>query len=161
MFGVTARAEVLMIFLASRPSPEPWFAASDLEVTGYSKRNIAFVLEDLALCELLTARRMGNQLRYRLAERAHLGKLAPAAANAMFEKWHLRFHVFARIMTLHRRHTGASRAVLSVEARKLIRETSRVLAELDISAPVPDEPDDYADAIAEWALDRLLPSSLL
>ena len=161
MFGVTARAEVLMMFLVSRPSPEPWFTASDLEVTGYSKRNIAFVLEDLALCELLTARRAGNQLRYRLAERAHLGKLAPAAANALFEKWDLRFHLFSRIMTLHRDHAGTSRAVLSVEARKLVRETSRALAELDISAPLPDAPDDYADAIAEGALDQLLPSSLL
>lgn len=103
--------------------------------------------------------RHGARAQIQAAAEVLLQRLA--AAKALFEKWDLRFHLFARIMGLHRDQMGASRTVLSVEARKLISKTSRVLAELDISAPVPDAPDAYADAIAEWALEQLLPSSLL
>jgi len=161
MFGVTARAEVLMIFLTSRPSPEPFYSASDLQLTGYSKRNIAFVLDDLSLCELLTSRRSGNRVRYRLSERAHLSKLAPAAANASVTRWDLRFHLLASILRFAQEHGTGSRLARSVEARKLLKEKESVLEQLDLSAPTTEEPDAYWETLTNWVVNELIPPHLV
>lgn len=160
MFGVTARAEVLMVFLTDRSSSQPLLSASDLELTGYSKRNIAFVLDELARCEVLTPRRLGNQIRYRLNVRVPLSQLAPGAATAAVTRWDLRFRLLANVLWLLREHGASSQLVRGVEARKLLGDNDPILAQLDLSPPAPERPEEYWDTMTEWVSDELIPRQL-
>jgi hypothetical protein len=160
LFGTTARAEVLLAFIAARPSPEPFLSASDLAATGYSKRNAAFILADLALAGLLTERKVGNQLRYRLEKRPHPTKLAPGAQTAILTRWDLRFRAIAAARHLLSATEKKSPAVRSIEARRFITDLSATWDALDLQPPTPDEPNTYWDDVSAWLGRALAPEHL-
>lgn len=66
LFGVGARADIIASRFRDLAHPIPIIASSLTEV-GYSKRNIAEVLEKLTMGGLLTARLVQNQLQYQLS----------------------------------------------------------------------------------------------
>ena len=158
LFGTTARAEILLSFVASRPSPEPFLSASDLVTTGYSKRNVALVLADLAIAGLLTERKAGNQLRYRLERRAELTKLAPAAQSAGLDRWDARFRAItaARRFIIH--VEKRSPALAGLDALRFVDELSSTWSALGLSPPNPEEPAAYADELTAWLDRSLIPS---
>jgi hypothetical protein len=160
LFGNTARAEVLLAFIASRPSPEPFLSASDLVATGYSKRNVAFVLADLAQGGLLTERKFGNQLRYRLEQRAELAKLVPGSQGAILTRWDLRFRTLAAACRLFTATRSKSLTIQSIEARRFVTDLSDTWHVLDLTPPAPEEPTRYGADLATWIDQTLVPQQL-
>ena len=63
--GVGARADVLAELMSH---PDKWVVASDLNHLGYSKRNVARVLTELAESGLARSRRSRNALAFQLGE---------------------------------------------------------------------------------------------
>lgn len=155
LFGITARAEIVLAFLAARPSPEPFLSAADLVATGYSKRNVALVLADLALAGLLTERKLGNQLRYRLDQRAELRRLAPAAETALLTRWDLRFRILTAARHLFATIETKSPTVASLDARRFVSDHAVTWQHLDLEPPTPTSPDRYAADLATWIEEAL------
>ncbi len=62
VFGTGARADLLTFFLIHAKSD---FSASDLVEIGYSKRNLAWILEELCLSKLFDKLLIRNQQKYR------------------------------------------------------------------------------------------------
>lgn len=161
LFGNTARAEVLLAFITSRSSPEPLLSASDLVATGYTKRNVAFVLGDLAQAGLLSERKVGNQVRYRLEQRAELTKLVPGAQSAILTRWDLRFRTFAAARRLFAATEKKSPTIRSIEARRFVTDLSDTWHVLDLTPPEPEEPTEYWGDLAAWIDQTLVPQQLL
>lgn len=61
LFGVSARADVITALL---DWPAPDFGAADVVFVGYTKRNLADALDNLADAGLFYSRRVGNRLRF-------------------------------------------------------------------------------------------------
>ena len=70
--GVNARADVLAFLLTEEKED---FVASDLIETGYSKRQLAVILNDLAAAGVLSESQVRNQLRYTFVRRDQFIKL--------------------------------------------------------------------------------------
>ncbi|MBL4683566.1 MAG: hypothetical protein JKY37_03165 [Nannocystaceae bacterium] len=157
LFGVTARAEVI-VALSLGADREQFRTASDLTSTGYSKRNIALVLEDLSLCELVSRKTLGNRIGYRLDARANLWKLAPGLQVSSAVRWDLRLGLSnaARLM-VHRVETKKP-ILRSVEARRFVADGAERFDALEMTAPVPDVPEGYFELVSAWALAELLDS---
>jgi DNA-binding transcriptional ArsR family regulator len=160
MFGTTARAEIVLAFLAGRPSPEPMRTAAELVATGYSKRNVALVLPELAYAGLLTERRSGNQVRYRLDRRAELGALAPGASTAVLTRWDLRFALLTAARSMFDHAAKASAAVASVAGRAFVDQRAATFALLDLTPPEPSAPEAYRDELAAWLEATVVPPEL-
>ena len=102
MFGVTARAEVLLQFL--RPGMVQELATnmtlttSDLEDIGYSKPALSEVLSDLTAAGVLERFRRGNRDYYDLARREALLGLIGHALPATAPNWSVRFRVLASLI---------------------------------------------------------------
>lgn len=161
LFGNTARAEVLLVFITARPSPGPLLSASDLVATGYTKRNVAFVLADLAQAGLLSERKVGNQVRYRLEQRAELTKLVPGAQSAILTRWDLRFRTLAAARRLFAATEKKSHTIRSIEARRFVTELSDTWQVLDLTPPAPEEPTKYWADLAAWIDQTLVPQQML
>lgn len=154
LFGVTARAEVLLA-LSSGRSPPDFLAASELTSTGYSKRNIALVLEDLALCELLSTKRIANRVGYRLQSRAHLSKLAPAARTARLVPWGNRFALQIAALGMVESAENKSATLRSIEARRFVNDHAATLDALELDPPQVADPHRYFEDIVRWLLERV------
>jgi hypothetical protein len=155
VFGANARAEVLLELL-TRPSPGG-FTALALADVGYSKRNIALVLEDLALADMLLAKREANRLRYRIADADALERLlAPLPKTAGL--WHIKLPVVARFVELSRRLRGRDAVVQGIEARKVVHEIQNTPA-AETFAEVPTaSAETYWNALQEWLVDNVIAS---
>ncbi len=160
IFGVTARAEILLEFVGAAASPPAFFTASDLVSTGYSKRNVALVLGDLALAGVLAERRVGNELRYRLVRRAELGKLAPGCLTAVATRWDLRLSIVASTLALIEAAASKSATTRGVEARRLVLERETAWSMLDLTPPEVVEPARYLETLVEWIGREVLPEPL-
>jgi DNA-binding transcriptional ArsR family regulator len=161
LFGNTARAEVLLVFITARRSPGPLLSASDLVATRYTKRNVAFVLADLAQAGLLSERKVGNQVRYRLEQRAELTKLVPGAQSAILTRWDLRFRTLAAARRLFAATEKKSLTIRSIEARRFVTDLSDTWQVLDLTPPAPEEPTKYWGDLAAWIDQTLVPQQLL
>ena len=158
LFGTTARAEVLLEFVGR--SPELLLSASNLVATGYSKRNIAFVLADLALSGLLTERRVGNRIRYRLARRAELTSLAPGARTAILTRLDLRLRALAMARRLLHATASKSATIRSLEARRFAINLSATWDALDLAPPEPAEATAYHQDLTAWLAEQLISPQL-
>ena len=154
-FGANARAEILLELL-TRPSREGFTALALAEV-GYSKRNIALVLEDLALSGVLLAKREANRLRYRIADpRALEHLLAPLPKTAGL--WHVKLPIIARFVELSRRLRGRDAVVQGIEARKVVHEVEAALAAASLAGMPKASAETYWDALQEWLVDNVIAS---
>lgn len=154
LFGVTARAEVILALSTGEPGNR-FRTASDLSSTGYSKRNVALVLEDLALCELVTTKKLGNRVGYRLDAGARLTTLAPAIRAASMVRWDLRLALLLAISTMVDEVETKKPVLRSVEARRFATAHADDFDALGMTAPDVEDPETYFEVLAWWALEEL------
>lgn len=159
IFGVTARAEVLLGFLTTRPHGR-FLTASEFAFAAYSKRNIALVLDDLALSELLSERQLGNRLGFRLDRFSELSQLVPAANTATFTRWDVRLRVLSNLLLFATRTEAKQATVRSVEAVRFADDSYADLCLLDLSPPAVENPEEYWDIFVDWAVSAVAPRKL-
>lgn len=154
-FGASARAEVLLELL-TRARTDEGLTVLALSEVGYSKRNVANVLDDLVMAGILLAAREGNRVRYRVARPEvmtdALGPL-PSAPG----RWHLRLPIVAAFVELAVRLRGRDATVQGVEARKELRARAASLAAAGITAPGPSVMvETYWPALQAWLIENVL-----
>jgi hypothetical protein len=154
LFGVTARAEVILA-LSTGETGNRFRSASDLSSTGYSKRNVALVLEDLALCELVVTKKLGNRIGYRLDTGARLETLAPAIRSASMVRWDLRLALLIAASVMVDRAESKKPVLRSVEARRFASEHADDFDALGMTVPDVEDPEGYFDVLVSWALEEL------
>jgi hypothetical protein len=153
-FGVSARAELLHMLL-TMPSQSDWIAASTFTELGYGKRNLAVMLDDLALSGLLAVRRLGNANGYRLRDALAVRRLFDPLPQRS-GRLHLRMPIIARCVAFEQRTAGKEPVVRSVEIKRLLGELEAQLALLELEPPPVGDPKSYADAVSEWVVERII-----
>lgn len=102
MFGVTARAEVLLQFLRPGMTQESatnmTLTTSDLEDLGYSKPALIEVLAALTAAGVLERFRRGTRDHYDLARRDELLRLIGHPLPATAPNWAVQFRVLASLL---------------------------------------------------------------
>lgn len=156
LFGVTARAE-LILALASEAGQARTWAASDLTFTGYGKRNVALVLEELTLSGLVSTVAIKNRTEYRINRPTQLYGLIPALRAAKVPRWELRFAISIAAWTLAVAVESKSPIVRSVEARRFVETHGQTLAWLGLTPPPVQQPEAYFEQLMDWLLDTLGP----
>ncbi len=154
VFGANARAEVLLEMLTSA-SDEGWTALALSEI-GYSKRNIAMVLENLAMGGLLTSTNESNRVRYRLADRQALARIL-APLPELKGQWHLRLPIAAKFLELASRIERKDAVTQGVEAQKLVAKLQPDLIAVGALPKLPNAAvDTYWLALQTWLAQHLL-----
>lgn len=153
LFGVTARAEVILALCTAK---DDFVTASELSTTGYGKRNIALVLEDLALSEVVATKRIANRLGYRLEAKRPLAKLAPGLRTASLARWAERLALLIASLAMIDRVDSKAPTLRSIEARRFIEDHAHRLDTLELRAPAIDEPERYFEAIVDWVIEELV-----
>jgi hypothetical protein len=149
LFGASARADLVTFFLTHNRSD---FAVSDLSELGYSKRNLAILLEEISLSGLFEKHMLRNQLRYRLAKNDHLAAiLAPIPSYA--PSWFTILKILLPIRDCIIRNEQASESTLAVEIRNILISMQDLLHRLKLSAP-PFQSDlsSYLKVFGKWIL---------
>ena len=156
VFGANARAEVLLELLTRGARSDDGLTALALSEVGYSKRNIAIVLDELRLAGLLVAAREGNRIRYRLANPDALKRvLGPLPSFS--SRWHLRLPILAAFVELAERLHGRDALVQSVEARKTLEGLRSSITAAGITAPaLSAAADTYWPALQQWLIDHVI-----
>jgi hypothetical protein len=146
MVGVGARADVLTTLLGRT---DRWTRASELEYLGYSKRNVARVLGDLAEASLLQQRGERNSLTFRIANRAPWEHQL-RTKDLVWMRWDLAFELAFALLQLEAL-TAKPTAVQRVEGTKLRITLNTLASSLDLSNP-PEIRDREAplDALLRW-----------
>lgn len=149
VFGATARAEILLALLTEWSDSSQGATALALSEVGYSKRNIALVLEDLRLGGLLVASSEGNRVRFRVADPQALASvLSPLPSTS--GRWHLRLPIVADFVELARELHGKDARVQSLRARKRFSAHARTLEALGLKPPSHLTADTYWSGLQEW-----------
>lgn len=118
-FGVNARAEILLELLTRRTQHTQGLTALALSQVGYSKRNIALVLDDLVMSGIIVAAHEGNRARYSLADPEGLERVLRPLPRSV-GGWHLRLPVLAAFVELEHRLRNRDAVVQGIEARKTL-----------------------------------------
>jgi DNA-binding transcriptional ArsR family regulator len=149
--GVGARADVTCALL-SRTSA--WTRASDLASDGYSKRNVARILSELAEAGLVKSVREGNVISFQLDRAETLGELVGGQGLA-FPEWRLIMSLVARAMELEGLESRPE-SVRRVEAHKQRNQLSPIADLLRLAAPptTRGNPDAWEETMA-WAAHRV------
>ena len=154
VFGANARAEVLLEMLTSK-SDDGWTALALSEI-GYSKRNVALVLESLALGGVLTATSESNRARYRLTDRQALARVL-APLPVLSGHWHLRLPIVAKFLDLASRIERKDAVTQGVEAQKLVTKLQPDLVAVGGMPTLPNAAvGTYWPALQAWLAEHLL-----
>lgn len=156
-FGISARAEILHMLLTVRRQGD-WIGASAFTELGYGKRNLAGMLDDLVLGGLLSVRKLGNANGFRLRDAPAVRSLFNPVPERM-GRWHLRLPLASRFVAFVQRTTGKAPVVRSVEIKKLLGQVEPMLTLLELEPPPVKDPKNYADALTEWVVERVLTAS--
>lgn len=143
--GIGARADVLAELLGHDGS---WLIASDLKHLGYSKRNVARILAELADAGVARARTARNAVAYALQAPALLAQLL----NGQQLAWPAWAIVFAFVEKLQRMSVddGKSEAVRRVAGATAAARFAEASATLGLEGPVASGVDPWRAVIA-WA----------
>lgn len=146
--GVGARADVLAELLGHEGR---WLIASDLQHLGYSKRNVARVLSELADAGLVTSRADKNAVAFKLATPL----LAPMLQGERLA-WPAWAKVLAFVDNLQRLRDdeGKSEVLRRVAAVKAAARFDAESAALDLQRPVVPGDDPWS-AVVGWAEGQL------
>jgi DNA-binding transcriptional ArsR family regulator len=132
MFGVSARTEILRVFLLHPRSKRT--ASALAEATGYTKRNVAEACDLLVQAGVLTAKTVGNRFYYSLREvsplAAFVGPIPEIAPD-----WNALFRVVGAIRDLSDMSEEASADALIVETHQVARNIEEDLDLLGIEGP--------------------------
>lgn len=151
IFGTGARADLVTFFLVH---PNTGFSIAEVTETGYSKRNLAEVLDDLHFGNLFDRFMQGNQQRYRLSKNSPLFQmLIPIPEHA--PPWHLIFKVLLTLRACIHRTDTHSESTKVVELRTCLKEHEKSLQKLELVSPVfqnnfPLYLENFTEWILEW-----------
>lgn len=150
IFGTGARADLVTFFLTHAKSD---FSISDVTEIGYSKRNLAEILEELTLGKLFNKFLMGNQQRYRLIKNEQLRKvLGPIPKYA--PSWRLVFQVLLQLRACIHDNESLSESTQVVAIRNLLNALKNELQRLNLTPPsYQTNLHGYMNAFRDWLLD--------
>lgn len=149
IFGTGARADLVTFFLVHSNRD---FSIAEVTETGYSKRNLAEVLDDLHLGNLFDKFMQGNQQRYRLSKNSPLFQMLKPIPECA-PSWHLVFKVLLalRACILHTEHYSESTKV--VELRNCLKKHEKSLQKLGLVPPLfQNNFPLYLDKFNQWIL---------
>lgn len=150
LFGTGARADIVAFFLCQ---PESHFAASDLGVIGYSKRNLSAILDDFCLSSLFEKFLQRNQWRYRMSKRASLQQiLGPIPLSAPL--WAVIFHCLVQIRCCVDRIKNMAESSQAIELHTLLLHLQNQLSQLHITVPaMQSDTHMYLASFHKWLLE--------
>lgn len=154
-FGANARAEILLGLLTDWAGSTDGATALTLSEVGYSKRNVALVLDDLVMAGLVQTTHDANRVRYRLARPDELRALL-APIPRIGGRWHLRMPIIARFVQLAGRLRGKDPMVQAVEARKLLTDQQPEIMTLGLDLPRVATTERYWDGVQQWLINELV-----
>jgi len=149
IFGTGGRADVITFFLMHSSSN---FSALDLSMIGYSKRNIAEILDELCLGGILNKMLVGNQQRYYAIKNERLsGILNPIPRYA--PAWPLILEIIVKIRESVRRAEGKTDTLRAIEIRNVMALLEPKLNRLKLALPSMSENfSSYLTDFEEWFL---------
>lgn len=147
IFGPGARADLLTFFLTHTQTN---FAISEVIEIGYSKRNLAEILEEFSLGGLFDKFMLGNQLQYRLIKSTQLFKvLGPIPTYA--PSWRNILEILLPLRDCIKRTENSSESSKTVEIRNLLIDLQKNLQKLRLSPPsLQTNLHDYLNSFFEW-----------
>jgi hypothetical protein len=150
IFGTGARADLVTFFLTHTKSD---FSVSDVVEIGYSKRNLAEILEEFSLSGLFDKFMLRNQHRYRLMKNDQLiSILGPIPEYA--PSWRLIFEVLLRLRDCIKSTENSSESTRGVEIRNLLIALQKNLQRLSLTPPsLQTNFHAYLNSFREWLLD--------
>ena len=157
MFGVTARADILMRFLrpgmVHETSPNVTLTTIDLDDLGYSKPAISEALADLTRGGVLERFRRANRDHYDLSRRAALLGMLGHALPGSAPNWTTRFRVLAGLIEAEGTTREKKRIVQADAIHKVFDRHREQLERLSVKPP--SEILDWNE-IAVWTQRSLL-----
>lgn len=149
-FGVGARAEVLAFLLNEKYRD---FIASDLMETGYSKRRLAQILDDLAASGILSQSQVRNQLHYLFVKRVPFIKLLGGIPKKMIY-WDRILAVLLPIRACLQDVEDTPIGVRVIDMRNLLNKLSNQLLQIKLSPPpLQNDFEAYWNSVIKWILD--------
>ncbi len=150
LFGTGARADIVTFFLTHAKLD---FSASDVAEIGYSKRNLAEILEEISLSGFFDKFLLRNQQRYRLIKHDHLAKvLGPIPDYA--PSWRIILEIFLPVRDCIHRTENSSESTRVVEMRNLLMACQKNLKRLGLIPPsLQTNFHAYWHAFSEWLLE--------
>jgi hypothetical protein len=150
LVGASACSDVLAFLLSEKRED---FAISDLLGTGYSKRRLAAILEDLALAGILSKFQVRNQLRYTFARRNQLIKLLGNIPKNIIN-WDKVLAVLLPIRACLQAVEESPIGVRVIDMRNLLIQLSNQLLQLKLTPPpFQKNLEAYWNSVTEWILD--------
>jgi hypothetical protein len=150
IFGTGARADLITFFLTHKKSD---FSASDVSEIGYSKRNLAEILEEFCLSGLFDKFLLRNQNRYRLIKNDQLIKLlGPIPEHT--PSWRLIFEFLLPLREGINRTKNNSESTKVVEIRNLLMAYQKNLDRLNLIPPIwQTDFQAYLNSFSEWLIE--------
>ena len=153
VFGSNARAEILHELLVD--AGHGGKTALALASVGYSKRNVAFVLDDLVMAGLISKINEGNRAHYRVADSEALSRVLRPLPHRS-GRWHLRFPIIASFIEVEDHLRKRDISVQGVEARKLFLRHKAELEQLGFQAVIGSTVETYWATLQDWLVDNLI-----
>ena len=150
LLGTGARADLITLFLTESKTH---FSVSDTLEMGYSKRNLADILEELSISGVYEKSRLRNQSQYCLAKREFLsGLLGPVPERAPCWRCLIRVLLTCRETLIRNQHLSPT--TQGVELRNAIMDLAAPLNRLRVAPPALQESlAAYQEAVTHWLLD--------
>lgn len=149
LFGTGARADLITFFLTHEDTD---FSVSDTVEIGYSKRNLAEILEELWLSGLVDKSMLRNQLRYRLLNRENLIRILRPLPKCS-PSWRKLIEVILPIRDCLSRVHESSESTQVVEIRNLLINLEQKLKSLNLTPPsFEGDISHYLRLFTQWLL---------
>ena len=150
IFGVGARADLVTFFLTHTKQD---YSSSDVSEIGYSKRNLAEILDEFVLSGFFDKFILRNQLRYRMVKNDSLIKaLGPIPKYA--PPWQSLLEILLTIRDCILSSEEKSESTKVIEIRNQLLALEKKLLRLNISLPpFQKNYQAYLNAFSEWLID--------
>lgn len=152
LFGVGARADLLTFCLMEQKKD---YAISDFAQIGYSKRNLANMMEDFVSSGIFKSYRQRNQLRFAFVQREIFEKmLAPFPEHYIY--WQPFLEVIFALRTCLRKVENKADSTKAVEIHKLLLSLEDKLQQLNWTPPpMQTNFSNYWKQFSEWIIQSL------
>ncbi len=149
IFGVGARADVISFFLTQR---KPDFSASDVTEIGYTKRNLADVLESFVKANIFSMFTVRNQQRYSFPKRDQMIALLGALPKYA-PQWRNMLEVLLTVRACIQSIENKSESTQVVQVRNTLIRLEQMLQRLCLEPP-PLQSDfhAYLRSFGDWVL---------
>jgi hypothetical protein len=148
IFGVGARADILTELLYGSGK-----SAAEVAAIGYSKRQVAKILDDLSRAEILSRTKAANTFRFELAKPRELEPLL-GRPTTYYAHWVDCFRVLLAVHQLIEEHQSSSDRLKALASNRVFREIVSALGRLRWGVPVSASADTLWQRTVEWAAER-------